>query len=208
MELYQKLEYFLLTFQWFALLLAITTYPKFRKKKESIFLFLIIISVTIEMSTFLFRYFDITTSIQFNIFTLLSISIYHYWFYYILEKNKKLIVLGFVVFCIFYSYCISTESIINDLFLHPIFIGSLNVFVFSVLYFMQLLLQDVEVKIYSSQRFWIVTGLFIFNLGIAPVLYFQPSLDTFGIAYSAIITLLNIILYGSFIIGFLCLHKK
>lgn len=196
------------SFQWFALLLAIIMFKKYKNTSEHVFLYFMIVVVLVELIAIVLRSLSLDSYFVFNTYTFISMIIYHYWFYRIVVEFKKLIVASAITFIIVFLNDLIKIGFNEITLVTSVIFGSISVFLFTVLYFSQLLKQEEEIKIYSSQRFWISTGLFIFNLGIAPVLYFQESLDTLGNAYGIIITLLNIILYGSFIIGFLCLYKK
>ena len=197
--------------QWIALIAAVVTFKKYRKTPEKVFLYFLIYGVLItELVGHLLLWLGIgiTNTFLYNLFTLVSYLVYLSWFYKILPSKQKLILFFGIVFVTTWCYMLTYGTFFTNIWTVPVIVGSIFIFILTILYFAQLLQQDQVVSIYSSQQFWIAIGLFIFTLGIAPTLFFQDDLDIYGALYGSMLTFLNIILYGSLIIGFLCLYKK
>jgi len=196
-------------FQWVALLLAVITYKKYKNTPEKVFLYFLIYAVIFtEFTALVLAFFNIQSYHIYNTYILVSTSIYHFWFYKIIPAQKNWVLFSQVIFLAVYFYMFSYGTFLTDTWTQPIIVGSISVLIFSGIYFIQLLGQDEELKVFSSQRFWIVIGLFIFNLGIVPVLYFQNKTGIAPVVYNSIIMILIIILYGCFIVSFLSLYRK
>ena len=197
------------TFQWLALLLAIITFKKYKNTPEGVFLYFLIYAVAItELSAFTLGYYGISSYFIYNIYTLVSIILIHYWFYKIIQNSRIVVTISLVIFICVFIYMFSYNTFFTEGWYLPMIVGSISTAVFSGIYFIQLILKDTELKIIKTQRFWIIVGLLIFNLGIVPVLIFQEQLQTAPTIFNFIIVSLNIILYGCFIVSFLSLYRK
>ncbi|MGB0427329.1 MAG: hypothetical protein ACPGEC_00200 [Flavobacteriales bacterium] len=91
---------------------------------------------------------------------------------------------------------------------YPLITGTFSVLLMVSLLFSEILKDRNAINYLKSQRFWFSTGLLLFYVGFIPVLFFVNQIDAGERYFSIIITLLNVLLYGSFIIGFTCQQKK
>lgn len=190
-----------------ALIAAIRYWPLYKDSTQRLFLYFLIYVVLNETVGLVFRILESPSAFIYNIYMIISFSFYLYWFGLILKK-KKMAHLFLLLFLITVLFSLNYESFWESLLLLPFTVGTVFVLFCVASYFLDLLEKTYTINLQRSQKFWIITGLLIFNIGFLPLVFFQSELNTFGIAYSLIITLLNVILYVSYIIGFLCLRKN
>jgi hypothetical protein len=139
---------------------------------------------------------------------MISFLFYFWWFYKILAKRKWFVYILLAAFVITFLNDLITKNLIENLYLNPIIIGAFSVLVLTISYFKELLNTESITSFAKSQKFWIVTGLFCFYIGLLPLLIFHSSLDYGGNFYRIVITVLNAVLYGCIFKSFLCLEKK
>lgn len=200
---------FFLSFQIAALIAAIWYWRAYRHSTERYFLWFMIYVVIHEVTGLCYTYFiDNLNDIIYNVFTLVSFLFYFFWFSKILWKRLFLIPVLLSIFLIFYLYDLFDKDVFYNLYLNPIIAGSFCILILTISYFVELLNTNTIMSFASSQRFWIVTGLFSFYIGLIPLLIFHSYLDYGGHFYSIVITVLNAVLYGCIFKSFLCLRKK
>ncbi|MFK7749564.1 MAG: hypothetical protein AB8B65_14305, partial [Kordia sp.] len=198
-----------LCFQIAALVAAIWSWNRYKETTQRYFLWFLVYVVCHEISGLCYHlFFKGHNDIIHNLFTLISFGFYFWWFYKILAKRKWFVYILFVAFFIPFLNDLITKSPIENLYLYPIIIGAFSVLVLTISYFIELLNTDSITSFAKSQRFWIVTGLFCFYIGLLPLLIFHNHLDYGGHFYRIVITVLNAVLYGCIFKSFLCLEKK
>lgn len=191
-----------------ALVAAIWHWPLYKHSTQRWFLFFLIYVVVQEVVGFVLPLFDISNFAVSNIYIIISFSFYLYWFGLILRK-RKIPYLFLLLFLISVPFSIYFEDVFwVDLLLSSFTAGTVLVLFCIALYFLELLGESKIVNLHQSQRFWIIAGLLIFNIGFLPLVFLGNYLDTYGLAYSIVLTILNVILYGTYTIGFLCLQRN
>ncbi|MEM6721508.1 MAG: hypothetical protein AAF611_19435 [Bacteroidota bacterium] len=204
---------FFLSFQIAALIAAIWYRKQYKHTTERYFLAFLIYVVCHEIVGLCITHFLIKdgnvfyNDIIYNVYTMVSFSFYFFWFYKILETRRFLIPVVFSVFLLFFLYDLFDKDPFYYLYLNPIIAGAFCILVLTISYFVELLRADTITNFVKSQKFWIVTGLFCFYIGLIPLLVFHSMLDYGGHFYSIVITVLNAILYGCIFKSFLCLRK-
>ncbi|AXG68927.1 hypothetical protein KORDIASMS9_01146 [Kordia sp. SMS9] len=200
---------FFLCFQIAALTAAIWYWQAYKKTTERYFLWFLIYVVIHEIVGLCYGYFaDGLNDIVYNIFTLVSFLFYFFWFHKIIRKRKFLIPLLLSIFLVFFVYDLFDKDLFYYLYLNPIIAGAFCILTLTISYFVELLNTNTITSFASSQKFWIVTGLFSFYIGLIPLLIFHSYLDYGGNFYAIVITVLNAVLYGCIFKSFLCLEKK
>jgi len=207
--------------QFIALATSIIYYPRYNKTYQRYFLHLMAFVVLVELSGFLLSSYEngdqgllkqwtgLDSRFIYNVYIIGSFLFFFYWFSQILEKHQTLVSLFTIGFGISIVYCILFIGFFDLIWLLPILVGGVFTIILSCLWYAQKLTSDDAFNFLRSQKFWIVTGLLIFHLGIIPLLYFQNYvIRVFPMSYGAIIMSLNIILYGCITFSFLCLPKK
>ncbi len=208
-------------------LVAILTYKKYRFTPNRYFLYLLLLTLTTEFIAYIpvYCYFHKETSISlflkefvpenllarnywvYNLFRILTFYIYLlYFFNYFKQRKDKVIICGLLLI---YSIGIGIEFIIdsNSLFegnqmIIRIF-GSFGILIGAILYFGEVFNSDKVLKIYKDLAFWLIIGSVFYYLLTIPIMMFGKFFQRFQEVYVTILFLSNIILYGSFIIGFI-----
>jgi hypothetical protein len=200
---------FFLCFQIAALVAAIWYWHSYKDTTQRYFLWFLIYVVSHEILGLLYqRVFDNNNDILYNIFTLVSFPFYFCWFYKILKKRKWLVYVLSTVFAITFLNDIVNINPFDYMYLNPIIIGAFCILILTISYFVELLNKDAITTFASSQKFWIVTGLFSFYIGLLPLLLFHSYLSYEGYFYETVITVLNAVLYSCYLKSFICLKKK
>lgn len=141
----------------------------------------------------------------YNIYDIVTYLFFICWYYKVLDK-------AFFIKRIAFAYLVLLGV---SLFFENIFTGYLRINAFSgtililvlVMYFYYTLLNKNEVVYFlQDPKFWISTGLLVFNVGILPVTFLLTLSLNFNI--DAILVVLNVVLYSCFIKGFLCYQNK
>lgn len=198
-----------LCFQIAALVAAIWYWHYYKNTTQRYFLWFLIYVVCHEIAGLCYPFFfKGYNDIIYNLFTMISFSFYFFWFHKILEKRKWFVYILATMFSVVFLYDFFDKDIIANLFLNPIITGAFCVLVLTISYFVELLNTDSITTFATSQKFWIVTGLFSFYIGLLPLLILHSHLDYGGNFYSIVITVLNAVLYGCIFKSFLCLKKK
>lgn len=191
-------------FQGAAFLAAILYWNKYKTTTQRYFVYFLAYVVVHETM----GYFVGSNNLYiYNVYIILSFAFYLFWFYLILKHKRMIIALSIVFFI---SVCIAVlfENFWNDLWKIPSITGTIIVLINSTLFYRSLLNKAEVVDYQKSQEFWIVTGLLIFYIAFLPILMFWRFIDNTSLPFRIIITVLNIILSGCFIMSFLCLRKK
>ena len=190
-----------------ALLVAIKHWNAIKNTSQKYFLHFMCYVVLHETSVIVLRYiFDIKIEILNNGFTIISFLFYYWWYHKILKRRKIIYVL-LLIFIASFSASLMLEDL-NKLWKYPLITGTFSILILVSILFSEILRDITAVNYLKSQKFWFSTGLLIFYIGFLPVLYFQNVVDTKSSHYGLIMAFLNVLLYGSFIIGFLCPPQK
>lgn len=185
------------------LVLAIWYWPKYKYSTQRYFLLFVIFIVITEI---LGNFFEEMTGLKdfciYNIFSLVSLSFYHYWFYQIL-RHKKICLAVSAIFVLSAIASMLTESFFNGLWTYILCGGNVSLIVLSLLFYSDLLKSNDSITYYTAPTFWFTTGIFIFNIGFVPVAFFQDLISQERLEYRLVLTALNLIQYGSFGLGFI-----
>jgi len=200
---------FFLCFQVAALFAAIWYWKDYKHTTQRYFLIFLIYVVCHEILGLICQYFlKSSNDIIYNIFTVVSFVFYFSWFYRILQQRKWFVKVLFAVFVVVFLYDLFDKNPLVFLYLNPIIVGALCILILTISYFVELLNTNAITTFARSQKFWIVTGLFLFYIGLLPLLLFHSYLSYEGHFYETVITVLNIVLYSCYFKSFLCLKKK
>ncbi|UNY98263.1 hypothetical protein MQE36_14370 [Zhouia spongiae] len=209
-----------------AAIVAIITYKKYRFTESRYFLYLLLITVLVETVGLIpfYNYYypnhSIIRSLKsvlgkelvrtniwlYNIFKIITYFIYLFFFYKILSaKNKKIALVLLYLFLLFALIDVMMNlNTFNSKYI-PItrISGALIYMILSFLYFAEVMGDDRILTFHKTLPFWIIIGALIFNLATVPIFIFSKQLDFSQQTYRVILNLSNIILYGSFITGFI-----
>jgi len=144
--------------------------------------------------------------ITYNIHTIISF-VFFFYFYHKLSKNKrnKKIFLVFIYafgFFALLNYFVLNNNITDDnLNVNNIIVGSVFLLITIILFLIEIINNEkIVFNIYKSFIFWISIGLLLFYIGILPIMISTEYLN-YNITYMSILNSINVIMYGSFIIG-------
>ena len=145
-----------------------------------------------------------------NVYSILY-TFFNLFFYSKLITTKKAKKIGYIMMLIF-----SISLLINQLFLqhfelrlqtYTFVFGMFLVTILVFIYFLEIMNSDKILKLTNSVEFWISIGIIIFNFGFIPVLVVAELIGWQGV-YTYILLFVNILMYSSFITGFLIGTKE
>lgn len=187
-----------------ATLLALYKRKNILKSSEKYFVHYLIFVVAHELIAYIqVSVFGILTYVNYNCFDIITYSYFIYWFYKIIETKKTVVVLG-VIYILSSTISLAIEDFFNSYLKINIFAGTIILLLLTFNFYIHYLKKKEVVNFIKNPQFWITTGLLIFNIGYLPILIsFQiPGFNLFYTDFG--ITLLNVLMYGSFIKAFLC----
>ena len=188
----------------------------FRKKYNHnsalrLWLYFIIYSFLSEVIGYYFvQILEIRTTLINNTWFIVSIFFYMLFFLSKIESRLKKNAIKSLVLVYFIFIILSVlffNNYVNESMTNSFIIGALFIVVTIMLFFTELLKSDVVLYIQKSLFFWISIGVLIFNIGLLPVLIIGELIDWQGI-FNYLIIILNIIMAGCFITGFLMSNKE
>ena len=147
------------------------------------------------------------TRIAYNIYIIISFFVYLYWFDKLLKfKFWKWIFLAIFIAAALYD--IQTRGFFKPLLKTSVNVQSIMVLGFSLMYFAKLLRKDEVVHYQRLPEFWIVCGMLMFYIGYIPLSFIIGQGYKVQHLYSVAIIILNVLLYGGYIIGFYVSRKR
>lgn len=176
-------------------------------------LFLIFIgySLLIEILGFLFGFiFRVNNHVIYNSWGL--VSHFFYMFFFLSQiKNKprrKLIKCLIIIYFVFTIVEVSFfTNFLNQFLVKNEIIGSFLIMISVLMYFYELLKSDKILNLKESMFYWIGLGVLLFNVGFIPA-YVVAEYISFGVAYRIITLILNLLMAGCFITGFIVSKKE
>lgn len=194
-------------------------YKKFKGSKYTYFLFYLLFTFAIELVYNVVRVVYLktdevifNTSISYN-FYLISSFIFLFVFYRSISKNKKNrklfnVFIGVFTLFIIINYLIFHNGFRLGINIHNLIVGSILLLITLILFLIEIINnKEVIFNIHRSIIFWISIGLLLFYVGVIPIMITRKYLN-FNEIYMSILNLLNGIMYGSFVIGFIVSNPK
>jgi|SRR5690554_657646 hypothetical protein len=203
MDLSYLLSKSFLIIQLLSCVAAIFYWKNYKNTHLWIFLPLLLYTAINEVSIQVLMKFDVITSprIFYNVYSVISFLAYLYWFDKILNlKYWKWIVL--VVFLTATTYDLFQVQQVKQLFKVGLITQAIAILSFSVAYFSRLLNEDRVIHYWKIPEFWFILGLLTFYIGFTPLLLMTGLELGINRVYAISINILNLILYGCYIIGF------
>lgn len=138
-----------------------------------------------------------------NLWMVTSLLFYLFWFENVLVTKKQKII-KFIFLGVLFSIGLGVlfEDLFNELSKIIFSVGSISIVACCMLYFLEIIQNRLHEKLTGQPQFWITTALLTFNTGMLPLVLLSDKLKFDGTAYFVTITVLNILLYGFFIIAF------
>jgi len=177
------------------------------------FPFFLLMTVTVEYLGDRWSSKEINTNLLYNFFTVFEFIFYLFFFWYLFQNKsiKRVIIIIIPLFCV--------TAIINIFFFqgktgfhaYTYMLGCLVIDIFSILYFYLLFRYPDTGTLTENPYFWIVTGIMFFETctftlyGLNNII--AQTMLHYGWFLQSVSDILNILLYTSLTIGFLCRLK-
>ena len=197
-------------FEIIAAVFATIYFKKYSKSTERYFLYFLWFTFLTDTTGFFVGWFFKKDNTWIYIpFMLISFLFYFYWYYTIIKKKlfKKIITLLSLLFVIFAIKDMITESW-NYYHISTFIVGAVIIVITSVFYFSELLNSNEVINIKHKLKFWIATGLLLFNVGSVPFMIFSKEFDANSNLRNIILVSLNMILFTCYSLGFIWAKKE
>lgn len=140
------------------------------------------------------------------------INHYFYMFFFLgLIKNKlrRDFIKGLIIIYLLFTIIEVSffTNFLNQFLEKNLIIGSFLIMISVLMYFYELLKSDKILNLKGSMFYWIGLGVLFFNVGFIPA-YVVAEYISFGVAYRIITLVLNLIMAGCFITGFIVSKKE
>lgn len=213
MEL-KDLRFYVIYLTLIATIVGLFYYRKLPNKKAKSILAVIFISFLAEfIGKYFYPWFGIKNYIVINLYLLIAFNSYMLLLLALLKrKRNKLISNCFLLL-------INLSFIVDMIYLHDIFMGLLTYYftvgsslllVLSTLYLVEMVNSNKILHYKKSIYFWYILGILLFYLPFMPFVLASKMFlfNDLGATFSIVLFVLNLLMYGSFIIGFICSQKK
>lgn len=151
-------------------------------------------------------FFEVATFFNINVYDIVTYSFFIYWYYKIIGNKSAIKLVGVIYFL---GLCISLfkEDIFNEYLAINNYIGTISTLILTILFYITLLKKNEVISFLSDPKFWISTGLLIFNIGYIPVLFLLKYRSK-RIDVDLTMVILVVTMYSCFIKGLLCYRTK
>ncbi len=185
------------------------TYNKYKNTFLKYFLYFLFYEFLTEMTSYYIGFIlRKSTFSLLNIYILISSIFFLMLFRFYIKKYKVYINIMIIVYIIFYiCNVLFLQKTLHTFQSYSIILESIFVVISSIILFFELLNSDDILKMNKLLLFWISIGLLLFYVGILPIIIMSSFLKYSGL-FDYIILLLNIIMYGCFITGFVVSKKE
>ena len=209
-----ELRYYIIYLTLTATVVGLFYYKKLPNNKAKSLLALIFISFVTEIiGRFFFSWFGLKNYIIFNLYILISFSSYIVLLGALLKKifNKR--ISNFLLLLINVSFIINMiylQDVFAEMLIYFYTIGTTSVLILSSLYFVELFNSNRVSHYKKSIYFWYILGILLFYIPFLPFLVASKMFlfKDLGPMFSVVLFVLNLLMYGSFIIGFIWSQKK
>lgn len=188
-------------------------YKSYSNTKAKYFVFSVLYAVVTEfLGSYFHKWFGMVNFPVYNIFIIMQLSFYLWWFQLLLESlnRKKIIRFSILIYSVF--------AILNIIYGQDFFLGyqtyTYGLGVILVLlaicfYFLEIFNKDSMLNITDSVLFWFALGVLLFYGTFMPFMFASKLfLNVDKWIYSLVVFSLNVIMYSCFIIGFYKSYKK
>lgn len=183
---------------------------KYKASQERYFIYFLWFTLAVEFTGIVLRDFmGIENIWLYNLYMLISFLFYYFWYFSILQKvifRRAILIFSFI-FVIMALWNLAYQSW-SEYHQYTFVLGAMFTLFCTLFHFWQLLYSDEVLNITRKLSFWISTGLLLFNMGMIPLMLLSEYFNFTGVKYYLLTAILNIILYGCYIIGFLWTKEK
>jgi hypothetical protein len=195
-----------------SIVVGLINYKKYKDNKFlKLFLYFLIYSFLSEVIAIsVYLYFWKPTSSVYSTWNILNLFFYGYFIFNGIRSKQlkrfiKILIAIFIVVTtiniVFFTHFFSESMVYNTLFSKSL------VAIFTIFYFFDILKSDEILNIDKSLSFWILLGVFLYNVGFVPAFALVKYISFFGI-FVYITFGLNIIMHLCFITGFIVSKKE
>ena len=207
---FDDLTLFIFLFQIITVCLATKYYKKYKNSTEKYFLhFLWYTIINESIGIYTVYYLKISYIEIYIIFIFLSFLFYFHWMLKIIKSKirKKVIIALSVLFSGVAIYNFFTLEW-NNYHYSTFVCGSIIYILLSLFFFSQLLNDKKVIHVKQNLKFWIATGLLLFNVGMIPLLVLSDLFSADDSLRVIILISLNLILYTCYSLGFIWSKKE
>lgn len=189
-------------------------YRKLPNAKAKSLLGIIFVSFLTEFLGFFFaKWTGMKSYIVFNTYILVIFNYYMYLLNTLLKKslNRKIS----NVFFFFFNSCyivniVYLQNLFEEMITYCFAVGVIFVLILSCLYLVEIFNSNKVMHYKKSIYFWTVLGILLFYIPLLPLmvafkLVIQVNTDLW---FRTILFMLNLLMYSSFVTGFVCSQKK
>jgi len=183
-------------------IVATITWKKYRHTTERDFIYFFWVVFAIDfLGAFIAYTTHFNNAIIYNCLQFFYFLFFLNWYRKILEYQKEIYIL---YFCFFIIALVSIyfENIINELLTINYVGGVIIILILSLAYYLQLLKNDAILSLKEKLAFWITIGNIIFFVAILPLLLLHKYMKVTGLSYLTVLTIINLVTYSCYILGF------
>lgn len=203
----------LLTVIFFAFVSSVIKYPEYKNTIFKYFSFLLGITLVTEIVAVVLRYYIlIPNSVVYNIFIPI-VNLFYLQFYKQLfksKKNQKLMDIFSVLFVLTYlaELLVVKRNFLDTMYTYSLVTGAIFILITLILFLIEIINNEKIINnIHKSLIFWISTGSLLFYVGIIPMFIVSSNI-IYPKLYTYIVTILNVVMYGTFTIGYFVSNPK
>jgi|ERR1700730_4376633 len=179
--------------------------PRFLK----LFPFFLLATLLVEITATILISKNISNTPVYNFFSIIEFVFYLFIIRKIISspKVKRLISVTMLLYPLGALMNIIVSQNIYRLQIIPYSIGCLIIVFYAIYYFYELFKSSTSVDLKREPAFWIITSLLFFYTCSFPIFGFANFLSGFSVIaqnISAVLVILNVILYSLFTVAFLC----
>lgn len=193
-----------------AAILATIHFKKYFFSTERYFFHFLWLTIFIELSGFAWgRYIKTSNIWIYNIYTVISIIFYLLWYKSIIKRiiYRRVITIFTFIFITVSLYGFIYESW-KSYHSYTFICGAIFTVLCAWLYFSELLNSNKVLQVKHTLRFWISTGLLLFNVGMIPFMLFSSYFNAYHNYRNVILICLNVILYTCYSLGFIWTREE
>ena len=207
-----------------ALVMSLFTLASKKAGYWSLFIFYLIITVTAETIGYYFHEIQQSNYSVYHVFNLIQIFFFSFFFYRF-QKNEEvkywlfigieIFILGFMIEGMFLSFTKNKTAFVSNYNLYSRMFLSVFVTFFCCNFYFSIIKDNTILRPVKYAPFWIITGLFFYYFGSLPLFAFYKFVAPIKLKslvppyfWTLVMGTLSVILYGSWIIGFICKKRQ
>lgn len=188
-------------------------YHKFKNTIYTKFIYFLLYVVLNEILGYIFAvYLKIPNYLLFNIYDLITILFYLYFYKAFIQNVKIKMLINFFGILAICSYIIEIFVLNMDIITknasYAPHIGSVMILMVLILFLFEIINNEkIVFNLSKSMIFWISIGLLLYVVGTIPI-FISREIMNYNVTYQYILFALNVIMYGSFVTGFIYSKKE